>query len=224
MNKKSPINELICLLRDKGLEYFGRYYGVYNGFVEDVEDPEHLNRVKVYVPEVYGPIKKSYWAFPKSLYSGANYGVQLLPEKGDLVTISFKMGNYKFPLWSYGRYIKEQKPEDFEPYNVKGLVTPSGIKILLDGSDVNIINTEGYRVKVTAEKILLGKEGGELEPAALGDTTISLLKEMIGLIESLVIATPSGNSTLPHVAPTTVQWDTFKDKLDTLLSKSINID
>ena len=44
------------------MSYDKRYYGVYEGFVKDIEDPENNNRIRVTVPQVTGDVEWTGWA------------------------------------------------------------------------------------------------------------------------------------------------------------------
>lgn len=43
-------------ITEQGLESLGRYYSVYRAMVVNNTDPDHMNRIKVAIPEVMGGI------------------------------------------------------------------------------------------------------------------------------------------------------------------------
>ena len=129
-----------------GLEFYGRYYSSYLGWVIENNDPDGQNKILVSVPTVWARNDYSKWAFPRSSYSGEGYGMQLLPNVGDMVSITFENGNPKYPRWDYAHHLKGKKPAEFKDITTKGFITPNGTKILLtineDGSeDLKIISS-----------------------------------------------------------------------------------
>lgn len=137
-----------------GLEHFGRYYGIYKGFVSDNDDPEGLGRLKLSVPQVYGNGKTyEYWAFPKGMYAGKGYGQFVIPEKGDAVWVQFENGDSRFPVWEFGWFGRGEVPEGASP-SVKIFKTPSGHTIMLDDANDSIEITKKNGVKI----ILKGNE------------------------------------------------------------------
>lgn len=127
----------------QGMEFFGKYYANYRGYVLDNDDPEKLNRLSVRVPQVTGNNAHTKWAYAKGNFSGDNYGVQVLPRKGDLVWIEFEHGNPSFPLWSHAHYSKGQKPKEFDSVNVFGFKSPNGQMIILDDNENRIYLSGG---------------------------------------------------------------------------------
>lgn len=218
-----PLEKLARTIRDFGIENFGRYYGTYTGIVIDNNDPEKVNRLSVYVPEVYGAVKTGYWAKQKNVYSGKGFGIQCLPSVNDTVTISFKFGDKKFPLWDYGRFMKNNKPDDFSDITVKGLILPSGQKIIFTENTVLLYNKDGQSFYLTDQTTELGDKDSTKEFAAKGDTTIDKLEELTNLVMSLVFVTPSGNTT-SIAAPTVLQFENFKNTLSDIKSKSVKVD
>ena len=63
-----------------GLEVtIGKFYSCYRGYVIDNNDSDDLNRIKVRVPMVTRHNIHTVWAWPKGVYGGNNYGMQILP-------------------------------------------------------------------------------------------------------------------------------------------------
>lgn len=118
-----------------GLETLGRYYSSYRGHVMDNEDPDNMGRLKVMVPSVTSKATHPEWAYPRNSWSGQNYGMQLLPVKGDIVMVEFEHGDPKFPIWSHAHFSEGQKPEEFASAQVYGIKTPKGQLVLIDDRD-----------------------------------------------------------------------------------------
>lgn len=163
MNKReSPWHKLM----QHGLEYFGRFYSVYTGFVVDTKDPENRNRLQVGVPAVDGTHINPLWAEPVGTWGGDDYGVQMLPSQGDLVWVSYRNGNGKFPTWQHGSFPKAGddstgKPDEFEHEMIYGFKTPRGNILLINDSEdgesesyIEIIHHENGKIRVEDAKIL----------------------------------------------------------------------
>lgn len=149
------IEKLKEILQNFGLEYFGKYYGIYKGVVADNNDPENLGRVKLIVPQVYGEGKTfDYWAFPKGMYAGNDYGMYVVPEKGDTVWVQFEGGSARYPVWEYGWFGKGETPKEAKP-SVKLFRTPSGHQIKFDDSQdtIEIKKSDGTLIKMVGKKI-----------------------------------------------------------------------
>lgn len=82
----------------------GRIYGVVIGVVTNIEDDEHLGRVKVKFPWLSDSVE-SHWARMASPMAGAQRGVFFLPEVEDEVLVVFEHGLVSRPyilgaLWN----------------------------------------------------------------------------------------------------------------------------
>ena len=126
-----------------GLESFGKYYSSYRGYVVDRNDPEGVGRIKVKVPTITGDSTHPKWAYPKNNYSGNNYGLQVLPSKGDLVWVEFEAGNANFPMWTHGHFGKDERPEEFASNNIYGFKSPKGQVVVIDDDNEIIIINRG---------------------------------------------------------------------------------
>ena len=127
----------------QGMEFFGKYYANYRGYVIDNNDTEGLNRLLIRVPQVTGLNTHIKWAYSKGNFSGNNYGIQFLPKKGDLVWVEFEHGNPEFPLWSHAHYSKDQKPSEFDSVNVYGFKSPGKQMIIINDDDGKIYLSGG---------------------------------------------------------------------------------
>lgn len=205
---------ILTLLRDKGLEYAGRYYGTYYGHVLDVTDPEGLNRIMVNIPEVRGLNGSPTVAMPTGLYAGKGYGSQLLPQIGDTVTITFRQGDSRKPLWSFSHYGLGEKPEAFKEATTSGFILPSGISILIDekNNNINITLPTGSKVSINEHLINLTNSDGTALDIDTKELTLSNgtdkdhfvkakeLEEILkSLIEDLIVSSPS-NLLTPYLS------------------------
>ena len=87
-------------ITEQGLESLGRYYSVYRAMVVNNTDPDHMNRIKVAIPEVMGGIVL--WAYSKGQHGSTGSGFKMMaPKNGDIVYITFEYGDPSKPLWEY---------------------------------------------------------------------------------------------------------------------------
>lgn len=140
-----------------GLESLGRYYSSYRGYVIENDDPLKMNRIQVNIPSVTRHLPHPSWAYPKGGFAGKDYGLQVLPLKGDVVWIEFDHGDTKYPIWHHGHYTKGELPEEFETAQVYGFKTPSGQVVLIDdreGTEKIVIRAKNHMI-IESETISL---------------------------------------------------------------------
>ncbi len=127
-----------------GLEYFGRYYGMYRGLVTSNADDENRGRIKVKVPAVFGKEELTNWALPVFRSAGNQYGEFWPPEDGDGVLVVFENGDANYPMYVGGWYANDELSSDFhiegsgksaKPPTRRGWITKGGHKILLEDKD-----------------------------------------------------------------------------------------
>jgi|ERR1017187_1569920 uncharacterized protein involved in type VI secretion and phage assembly len=89
-----------------------RYYGVAEGIVTDVNDPEKEGRVKVQFPW-FDQKMESEWCRTRQFYAGNGYGAFFVPEVGDEVLIAFTHGDMRLPIILGGLYNGKDKPPTY---------------------------------------------------------------------------------------------------------------
>jgi len=168
MNLIEAFNSLV----KEGFEFFGRYYSSYRGWVVDNNDPEGFGRLKLKVPELYGDDVLEYWAWPKGNYSGRGYGLQVIPEKKDMVWVMFEKGNPRKPIWEFGHFGEMEKPQELSSIKKYWFRTPGGLTLLLD-DDSNRIQLQvkdGMIFEINKDGISSGKDQSSTYKAVKGDT------------------------------------------------------
>ena len=207
MKRGSPTrsNPILNIFKDifvHGLEVFGRYYSSYRGFVYDVKDPLVLGRIKIIIPEVGGDTPYEYWAHPIGVFSGKGYGSQVLPQKGDLVWVSFEGGHPEVPCWQHGYFGANEMPtdDDLKDPNCYWFITPQGHKIKVNDTKSyihiqhkggQIVYIDDQAISLISDKaISLGTKDGSSQPAVLGNTchdALDLIRQyMVALNTSIV--------------------------------------
>lgn len=186
----SAIAKLINTIIERGFEFFGRYYSSYRAFVVDNEDPEGYGRLKLKVPNIYGTHNYDYWAWPKGIYSGKNYGIQCVPSKGDLVYVEFEYGDPKKPIWSYGHFGRDtdnnkEKPTEFDSVKKYGFKTPEGSIVLFNDDDkvITIKTIDGYTLELSQLDKFVKLENSKRFQIIANDTGISLKADKVSLIK-----------------------------------------
>lgn len=213
-------------IREDGLESFGRYYGIYKGFVASNNDPDNLGRLQLKVPQIYGDDIYDYWALPKGVYSGNGVGSFFIPYKDDFVWVQFENGDPRFPVWDYGWWSKNSAPKGAKP-SVKIIQTNSGHRIEMDDDNksISIIDANGNIVNLNKDGIYL-KNSGDTEQAVKGNTCVKLLNDMLtdfGKISA--ISTSSGVTFAINTSPNWVAFSQkWKNKFKEILSKEVNLE
>lgn len=213
-----------------GLEWFGRYYGVYRGTVVDNDDPEGLNGLRVNVPSVYGTDSPDRFAPPKGIYSGAGRGLIALPGIGDKVWVSFEGGDVRFPIWEYGQ--PTEKVEGASP-TIDVFQTSGGHRIEVDNGSgfIRLKVKDGKTIEVSKDRISLGSDSTSTESAALADTLIKELGVEKGRLDTVIDALENGTPVaqdggLAYQASMKVILDTITSKGDfsNVASKVVTLD
>lgn len=221
------MNELVSIITEiitRGLEKFGVYYSVYRGVVVENEDPDHLNRVKLQIPQITGDYTLDYWAWPLGIKASKNTGFQWVPQVGEMVWVSFEFGNTRRPVWQFGYRGKDDFMEQrLKSYYKRWIRTPSGHLVILDDEAKTILlESAGGKVMEISDKVSIGSAGESDEPAALANTLVDILSEILDSLNVAKINTAIG--TQPFLPDTILKFKTIKEKLGTIKSTSVTID
>lgn len=87
-----------------------KYYGLYQGVVTNIKDPEKRGRIKVKCPDVLGGETESAWCDPLVTVAYDNGGDFCIPEKDELVWLQFIAGDANRPVWLGGWWQKNMTP------------------------------------------------------------------------------------------------------------------
>ena len=178
----------------KGLEYFGRYYSQYPGIVIDNNDHLNMGRVKVAVPEVTGDSPIGTWALPTFNFAGENYGSQIIPPQGTTVTVSFKYGSPKAPLYSLSYHTSKEKPNKLKGNKKFWFLSPEQLLILLNDEDksITVTNENGDslviikdQVNLVAKEVILGNSKSNISPLAKGDKVENTLEDITSYMSNV---------------------------------------
>lgn len=217
MIKRNPIISALKDILYFGLETFGRYYSTYRGFVASNDDPKNLQRIQLIVPELTGNAAYQYWAFPKGVFSGTNHGMQIIPQKGEMVWVEFERGHPEVPIYSNGHFGNGEMPTDDADLldtNCYWFITPQGHRIKINDTKkyIHISDLSGHYIElnptgvsIVADKsISLGTLNASAQKAMLGDNTKELLTTIKTFCDTLTKNLLKDSATLTPVAPNTL--------------------
>ncbi|MFF2505717.1 phage baseplate assembly protein V [Streptomyces sp. NPDC058067] len=152
-----------------------RYLGKFRGRVVDNNDPLHIGRVTVEVPDVLGP-ETSTWALPCLPFTGPGAGQFVVPSPGAGVWVEFEQGDPSFPVWT-GCWYGDQKelPPDAQKLAAQSsehkpvvVQTPGNHKIVMSDAPgaergIRLQADGGSYIHITKEKIVIATgEGAEV--------------------------------------------------------------
>lgn len=192
----------------KGLEYFGKYYGVYRGEVVSNEDPENLGRLRIKCQMLYGDNKPQYWAMGRGMMAGKGHGIYWIPNEGDPILISCENGDPRFPLWEYGWWLRDSVPANATPGNFV-FRTPSGHRIEMDDNNEEIIinNAGGQTVRLKNDGIYLGNDTQNLG---------KFFNDLFTLLQNTKVSTSLG----PQPFLNLIDYELLKQEIDDFLKKT----
>ncbi len=166
------MNQIVAFVRDLifyGLEKCGLFYSQYRGFVYDNKDPNGYGRLQVSCPEIFGDNILDYWAWPASNFSGMGFGAQCIPQKNDFIWVKFEKGNPRKPLWLYGHFGKDEKPEALKDIKNFWFKTPGGHIIEFDDTAKAITITSSLGRVISMDDSGISIDAGD-DPIFIGGT------------------------------------------------------
>jgi hypothetical protein len=190
-----------------GFEYYGKFYACYRGVVINNNDPDGLNRLQIKVPALDGNNTNPTWAWSKGQWGGKDYGMQILPNKGDLVWVEYINGDARFPVWLHHSFSEGGKPEEFSSANVYGFKSPKGNSVVINDDEdrITIKNSHGEiieiiegLIKVDGKEVNLGSSS--LQPALKGDDTWTVLNNILTQLQLATTPTALGPMPLVNLA------------------------
>jgi len=143
--------------------------GVAIGIVREVEDPQHLGRVRVHFPWL-DPDHITDWIRIAGFYGGPNKGSFFVPDPGDEVLVAFELGNARIPyvvggLWNPkdptpSKHPRERRLQSKNGHKIRFIdATPrngdKGALVVEDAHGNRVVMSNGQiRLKSTAEVII----------------------------------------------------------------------
>ncbi|NJK52396.1 MAG: hypothetical protein HC936_05410 [Leptolyngbyaceae cyanobacterium SU_3_3] len=159
------------------------FFGKYRGKVAVNKDPQHLGRIQVSVPAIFGTGRQS-WAMPCTPYAGKDIGFFTIPPVGSNVWVEFEGGDPDYPIWAGCFWGEDQLPQDArveDPDKVQVFRTPYGITLTLS----NLGDNKGATLIVDSPtvsrklKMIFNADGIEINNK--DETTIKIKADIIEL-------------------------------------------
>ena len=228
----SAFEKFIDILTRFGLEYFGLYYSKYRAFVVSNEDPEGLSRLKLLIPHIDDKKPLQRWVAPCGVFGGLNYGVQVLPQKGDTVYVEFEKGKLSDPLWSHGYFGKDEKPKDRRNPKQFYFISPGGHEVLIDDekNTLKVSVKNGPSFYINKDTTFIGKDDSKKQPMVLGNELTNLLdkqdEKIMGIIQAIksaAVAPGDGGATFKSSLITALEQYTKADT-SPIISKINNLE
>lgn len=122
-----------------------KYYGLYQGVVTNINDPEKRGRIKVKCPDVLGGDTESAWCDPLVQVAYDNGGDFCIPEKDELVWLQFIAGNANKPVWLGGWWQKNMSPlgSNYSDVDKVRIISYADCTITMKNGTININVGEG---------------------------------------------------------------------------------
>lgn len=163
-----------------GFEYIGMYYSSYRGYVINNEDPNNMGRLQIMVPAVDGSNADPTWVPSKAMWGGKDYGVHMIPNKGDVVWVEYAFGKANKPMWSHHGWSNGQKPIEFSHPNIYGFKTPEGHIVSIDDKlgKVEVKSKSGKKISILDNGGIIIEAGddGNIEISS-GSSSVALTEQ-----------------------------------------------
>lgn len=144
-----------------------KYYGLYQGIVTNIKDPEKRGRIKVKCPDVLGGDTESAWCDPLVPVAYDNGGDFCLPAKDEAVWVQFISGDANRPVWLGGWWQKNMSPlgSNYTEADKLRIISYADCTITMKNGIVNInvgagefdLKIENKKVTIDGELIVKGK-------------------------------------------------------------------
>lgn len=158
-----------------------KYYGIYQGIVTNIEDPEKRGRIKCKIPDVIRGEVESAWCDPVSIVAYDNGGDFCLPQLNEAVWIVFIKGDANKPVWIGGWWQKNKSPlgQNYVRLDDTRIISYQDWSIVIHNQDMVItncnggnqiiMNDDGITIKDKFGNIIQMGASGITERAAVGE-------------------------------------------------------
>lgn len=117
-----------------------KYYGIYQGVVTKIDDPEKRARIKVTCPDVLGGTTESAWCDPCVPVAYDTGGDFCIPSKEETVWLMFIGGDANKPVWLGGWWQKSMTPlaENYTSIDAVRIISYGDTTITMKAGVINI--------------------------------------------------------------------------------------
>lgn len=144
-----------------------KYYGLYQGVVTNIQDPEKRGRIKVKCPDVLGGTTESAWCDPMIPVAYDNGGDFCIPAKDETVWLQFIAGDANRPVWLGGWWQKNMSPlgNNYSKVDQVRIISYADCTITMQDGTINInvgdgvcdLKIEHNKVTVDGNLVVKGK-------------------------------------------------------------------
>lgn len=117
-----------------------KYYGIYQGVVVNIDDPEKRGRIKITCPDVLGGKTLSAWCDPVIPVAYDNGGDFYIPPKEETVWVMFIGGDANKPVYLGGWWQKNMSPlgNFYEGVNSIRIISFANCMLVLQKDNITI--------------------------------------------------------------------------------------
>lgn len=145
------------------------YYGLYQGIVTKIDDPEKRGRIKVKIPTVLGGDTESAWCDPLVTVAYDYGGDFCIPQIKEAVWVMFIAGDANKPVYLGGWWQKEQTPlgTTYDRLDDTRIISYKDFKITIhEGTaTISVLNVPDH--------IIMGSDGIKLQDGTGNTITMS---------------------------------------------------
>lgn len=122
-----------------------KYFGLYQGIVTNIKDPEKRGRIKVRCPEVLGDKVESAWCDPLVPVAYDNGGDFCIPAKEETVWLQFIAGDANKPVYLGGWWGEKKTPlgNNYSNIDKVRIINYADCTITMQNGKININIGEG---------------------------------------------------------------------------------
>lgn len=122
-----------------------KYYGIYQGIVTSIKDPEMRGRIKVKIPNVLGADTESAWCDPCISVAYDGGGDFFIPPIDETVWIMFIEGDVNRPVWlgSWWSKSKSTLGDSYTDINKVRIINYADCSITMKDGIISISTSNG---------------------------------------------------------------------------------
>lgn len=133
-----------------------KYYGLYQGIVTNINDPEKRGRIKVKCPDILGGDAESAWCDPMIPVAYDNGGDFCIPAKNEAVWIQFIAGDVNRPVWTGGWWQKNMTPlgKTYSSIDKVRIISYADCTITMKDNTIDInVGSGSYDLRIANGKV-----------------------------------------------------------------------
>ena len=117
-----------------------KYYGIYQGIVSNINDPDKRGRIKVKCPDVLGADTESAWCDPVVPVAYDSGGDFCMPQEDEAVWLLFMSGDANKPVYLGGWWSKDKSPLGSNYLNLEDtrIISYADCNIVMKNGVINI--------------------------------------------------------------------------------------